>query len=86
MKFAGGKSKLNTILEGGSSDEDDCKWHWFGTVFGACVGAFLLKFLDNGLVMARLDVNWFRFAVGTLLIVAVILNTNLRRLGSRMKE
>ena len=57
-----------------------------GTVFGACVGAFLLKFLDNGLVMARLDVNWFRFAVGTLLIVAVILNTNLRRLGTRMKE
>tara|TARA_B110000014_G_C19640364_1_gene337551 strand:- start:80 stop:550 length:471 start_codon:yes stop_codon:yes gene_type:complete len=57
-----------------------------GTVFGACVGAFLLKFLDNGLVMARLDVNWFRFAVGTLLIVAVILNTNLRRLGIRMKE
>jgi hypothetical protein len=36
--------------------------------------------------MARLDVNWFRFAVGTLLIVAVILNTNLRRLGTRMKE
>jgi simple sugar transport system permease protein len=57
-----------------------------GTVFGACVGAFLLKFLDNGLVMARLDVNWFRFAVGVLLIVAVILNTNLKRIGNRMKN
>ena len=35
MEFPRGKSKLNTTLEGGSSDEDDCKWHWFGTVFGA---------------------------------------------------
>ena len=57
-----------------------------GTVFGACVGAFLLKFLDNGLVMARLDVNWFRFAVGTLLIFAVISNTNLRRIANKMRE
>jgi simple sugar transport system permease protein len=57
-----------------------------GTVFGACVGAFLLKFVDNGLVMARLDVNWFRFAVGTLLIIAVILNTHLRRVGKKMRE
>ena len=57
-----------------------------GTVFGAIVGAFLLKFLDNGLVMARLDVNWFRFAVGLLLIVAVILNTNIKRIISKMRE
>ena len=57
-----------------------------GTVFGACVGAFLLKFLDNGLVMARLDVNWFRFAVGTLLIFAVIANTNLRRIANKMRD
>ena len=57
-----------------------------GTVFGAIVGAFLLKFLDNGLVMARLDVNWFRFAVGLLLIVAVILNTNIKRIVSKMRE
>ena len=57
-----------------------------GTVFGALVGAFLLKFLDNGLVMARLDVNWFRFAVGTLLIFAVISNTNLRRIANKMKD
>ena len=57
-----------------------------GTVFGALVGAFLLKFLDNGLVMARLDVNWFRFAVGTLLIFAVVANTNLRRIANKMRE
>lgn len=57
-----------------------------GTVFGACVGAFLLKFLDNGLVMASLDVNWFRFAVGTLLIFAVIANTNLRRIANKMRD
>ena len=57
-----------------------------GTVFGALVGAFLLKFLDNGLVVARLDVNWFRFAVGTLLIFAVVSNTNLRRIANKMRE
>ena len=57
-----------------------------GTVFGALVGAFLLKFLDNGLVMARLDVNWFRFAVGTLLIFAVVSNTNLRKIANKMRD
>ncbi len=35
MEIARGKSKLNTILEGGSSEEGDCKWLRFGTVFGA---------------------------------------------------
>ena len=50
------------------------------------LGCGALKFLDNGLVMARLDVNWFRFAVGTLLIFAVVANTNLRRIANKMRE
>ena len=41
--------------------------------------------VDNGLVMARLDANWFRFAIGALTILAVILNTTLRARARQMK-
>jgi simple sugar transport system permease protein len=41
--------------------------------------------IDNGLVMARIDANWFRFAIGALTILAVILNTTLRARARSMK-
>jgi simple sugar transport system permease protein len=40
--------------------------------------------IDNGLVMARVDANWFRFAIGALTIVAVILNIWVRSRARRM--
>ena len=45
MEIASGKSKLNTTLQGGSSDEDDCKWHWFGTFFGAVAAVAVVAIL-----------------------------------------
>ncbi len=45
MEFAGGKSKLNTTLQGGSSDEDDCNWHWFGTFFVAVAAVAVVAIL-----------------------------------------
>jgi len=35
--------------------------------------------------MARIDANWFRMAIGTLTILAVILNTTLRNRARRMR-
>jgi simple sugar transport system permease protein len=35
--------------------------------------------------MARIDANWFRFAIGALTIVAVILNTTVRQRARRMR-
>lgn len=56
-----------------------------GTVAGAVVGALLIRVIDNGLVLSRVDANWFKFAIGALLILAVIGNTWLRRQSRRIK-
>ena len=56
-----------------------------GTVLGAIVGALLIRVIDNGLVMSQVDANWFKFAVGTLLILAVVANVWLRRASRRIK-
>lgn len=56
-----------------------------GSLVGFLVGTALIRVIDNGLVMARIDANWFRFAIGALTIVAVILNTWVRARARRMK-
>ena len=56
-----------------------------GSVIGFVVGTGLIRVIDNGLVMARIDANWFRFAIGALTIVAVILNTTVRQRARRMR-
>jgi simple sugar transport system permease protein len=56
-----------------------------GTVLGAIVGALLIRVIDNGLVLSRVDANWFKFAIGSLLVFAVIANTWLRRKSRSIK-
>jgi simple sugar transport system permease protein len=56
-----------------------------GTVLGAIVGALLIRVIDNGLVLSHVDANWFKFAIGSLLILAVIGNSWLRRTSRRIK-
>ena len=56
-----------------------------GSVVGFVIGTLLIRVIDNGLVMARIDANWFRFAIGALTILAVILNTTLRARARTMK-
>ena len=46
-----------------------------GSAFGALIGTFLLSIIDNILILSRIDGNWFKFAVGALIVIAVILNT-----------
>ena len=55
-----------------------------GSVIGFIVGTGLIRVIDNGLVMARIDANWFRFAIGALTIFAVILNMWVRRRARAM--
>ena len=50
-----------------------------GTVLGASVGMLLLMTLDQGLVLMGVSVQIFRAISGLILILAVILNTHLRR-------
>ena len=56
-----------------------------GTVLGAIVGALLIRVIDNGLVLSHVEANWFKFAIGTLLILAVVANAWLRRTSRRIK-
>ena len=56
-----------------------------GTVFGALVGALLIRVIDNGLVLSRIDANWFKFAIGALTVLAVVGNSWLRRTARRIK-
>jgi simple sugar transport system permease protein len=56
-----------------------------GTVLGAIIGATLIRVIDNGLVLTRVDANWFKFAIGMLLIFAVVSNSWLRRTARRIK-
>jgi simple sugar transport system permease protein len=56
-----------------------------GTVFGAIVGALLIRVIDNGLVLSHVNANWFKFAIGALTVFAVVANSWLRRTARRIK-
>lgn len=56
-----------------------------GTIFGAIIGALLIRVIDNGLVLSQVDSNWFQFAIGGLTILAVISNAALRRVARRIR-
>ncbi len=56
-----------------------------GSVAGGAVGTFLILIIDNGLVMARVSGYWFRVFIGTVLIIAVILNQFVRRRARLMR-
>ena len=56
-----------------------------GTVLGGIVGALLIRVIDNGMVLTRVDANWFKFAVGALTILAVIVNAWMRQTGRRIR-
>jgi simple sugar transport system permease protein len=56
-----------------------------GTVFGAVIGALLIRVIDNGLVLSQVNANGFKFTVGALTVLAVFANSWLRRTARRIK-
>ena len=56
-----------------------------GTILGAIIGALLIRVIDNGLVLTQVDANWFKFAIGSLTIFAVIANSWLRKKARAIK-
>jgi len=63
-----------TVLTGG-----------IGTVIGTVIGTFLIRVIDNGLIMARAPGYWFRVFIGLLTIVAVIINISIAKRMRRLK-
>ena len=56
-----------------------------GTVFGAIIGTLLIRTIDNGLVLSRVDANWFKFAIGILTMFAVVANSWMGKLSRKIK-
>jgi len=56
-----------------------------GTILGGIIGAVLIRAIDNGLVLSRVDANWFKMALGALTVFAVIMNAWLRTKAKNMK-
>jgi simple sugar transport system permease protein len=57
----------------------------FGSIIGPVVGVFVIRMLDNGLIMFNVGSGWFKLAIGALLIAAVVFNVFLLRHGQRMR-
>ena len=55
-----------------------------GTVIGAMIGAILIRFLESGIIMARIDADWFRAGLGTLIILSVVFNTYISRRATQI--
>jgi ribose/xylose/arabinose/galactoside ABC-type transport system permease subunit len=54
-----------------------------GSVIGAVIGALLLAFIENIIILTRVDANWFRFAVGAIIVIAVTINKMTRDVAAR---
>jgi simple sugar transport system permease protein len=51
----------------------------YGSVLGAALGAAMIAMIQQGLILSGIANYWLQFAVGTLIIVAVIANQKLGR-------
>ena len=56
-----------------------------GNVLGAVVGMAIIRVIDSGMVMSRVDANLFKFAIGFLTILAVVANIWLARRARALK-
>ena len=57
-----------------------------GTVFGAMLGGILIRFLESGIIMARIDAEWFRAGLGSLIIISVVVNTYISRRATTLGQ
>ena len=56
-----------------------------GNVLGAIIGMAIIRVIDAGMIMSRIDATWFKFAIGMLTVLAVIVNAWLGRTARRIK-
>ncbi len=50
-----------------------------GTIWGTMVGALIIGVLDNGLILLNVDQYWITIVKGTIIVVAVIIDTRKNR-------
>lgn len=54
-----------------------------GSAIGSAIGALIYGMTVQGIVYAGWDPNWFRFFLGVMLLFAVLLNINVRRMSEK---
>jgi simple sugar transport system permease protein len=56
-----------------------------GSVLGAILGTVLIRVIDNGMTMSRVDANWFQLAIGFLTVLSVIVNVVIRGRAAKLR-
>jgi ribose/xylose/arabinose/galactoside ABC-type transport system permease subunit len=51
----------------------------YGSIIGSVLGILIAFMLKTGLVLIGVEADWFRGVLGVIMIVAVVINTNIRR-------
>jgi ribose/xylose/arabinose/galactoside ABC-type transport system permease subunit len=57
-----------------------------GSAGGPIVGTLLIALIENVLIVSGVNANWFMFAVGAMIVVAVVLNTHTRLRSERKAQ
>jgi simple sugar transport system permease protein len=55
-----------------------------GSAIGSAIGALIYGMTVQGIVYAGWDPNWFRFFLGLMLLLAVLLNLNVKRMSEKL--
>jgi simple sugar transport system permease protein len=55
-----------------------------GSAIGSAIGALIYGMTVQGIVYAGWDPNWFRFFLGLMLLLAVLLNLNVKRISEKV--
>jgi simple sugar transport system permease protein len=53
----------------------------YGSAIGAMFGALVFGIVEEGIVFAGVDANWYKAVVGLILLLAVLLNSYVRKLA-----
>lgn len=57
----------------------------YGSAVGAALGALIFGMVKQGVVFARVDADWFNVFLGSMLIVAVLVNNLIRQRAERAR-
>jgi len=55
----------------------------YGSAAGAVLGALVFGLVQQGIVIAGIDADWFQVSLGVMLLAAVLVNERIRRLAMR---
>jgi simple sugar transport system permease protein len=58
----------------------------YGSAIGAMFGALIFGMVEQGIVFAGVDADWYKAVVGIILLLAVLLNSYVRKLAMEVRR